>query len=318
MLLVREQLGEDAIIVDTQDAEGPQGARVTAAVERDEDPFEDLTAVGIGVIEIITDALERHGAPAELTDRLVDEATMIEEADATKALAYALAEVFRFDPLPPGAADRPLILVGPPGVGKTVGCVKLAARAALNDLKDGQEDDGPAQSANRLPVNLIGADKVKIGAMEQLALYAERLGAHMAVVSDGKSLAQTLEKLPKGEMVVVDTPGTNPFNLEEMAHLVDLAESAEMEPVLVLTAGRDADEATDLAKAFRPVGATRLLITGYDIARRLGSMLAAAQASDLPLSDIGRSPRIADGFQPLDAETLAQMLLPNSSKVQGV
>ena len=319
MLLVREQLGEDAIIVDTHDAEGPQGARVTAAIEREDDPFEDLTAASVGVIETITDALERHGAPPALTDRLVDEASMIEETDATKALAYALEEVFRFDPLPDGSADRPLILVGPPGVGKTVGCVKLAARAALNDLKSDPDDaDLPAEkSENRLPVNLIGADKVKIGAMEQLALYADRLGAHMAVVSDGKALAQTLQKLPKGDLVVVDTPGTNPFNLEEMAHIVDLAEAADMEPVLVLTAGRDAEEAADLAKAFRPVGATRLLITGYDIARRLGSMLAAAQASGLSLSDIGRSPRIADGFQPLDPATLAQMLLPNSSKVQG-
>jgi len=318
MLLVREQLGEDAIIVATQDTEGPQGARVTAAVEQEEDPFEGLAATDIDVLETITAALERHGAPPDLTDRLVDEASMVEDSDPTKALTYALEEVFQFNPLPVNAANGPLILIGPPGVGKTVGCVKLAARAALQDLQ--QEEDEAIdhrKSGNRLPVNLVGADKAKIGALEQLALYADKLGAHMVVVSDGKGLAKALAKLPSNELVVIDTPGTNPFNLEELAHIVDLAEATEMEPVLVLTAGRDAEEATDLAKAFRPAGATRLLITGYDVARRLGSMLAAAQASGLALSDIGRSPRIADGFVPLDAETLARMLLPNSSQPQG-
>ena len=320
MLLVREQLGDDAIIVDTHESDGPQGARVTAAVEQEDDPFADLVSGNMDVLEAITSALERHGAPPELTDRLVDEASMVEASDPTKALTFALEEVFRFDPLPLGGTKQPLILIGPPGVGKTVGCVKLAARAALQDLQQNEEVEQTGKEhvpGNRLPVNLVGADKAKIGAMEQLALYADKLGANMLVVSDGKALAKALQKLPDGELVVVDTPGTNPFNLEELAHIVDLSEAAEMEPVLVLTAGRDAEEAADLAKAFRPAGATRLLITGYDIARRLGSMLAAAQASGLALSDIGRSPRIADGFEPLDAATLARMLLPNSSKTQG-
>lgn len=316
MTLVREQLGDDAIIVATQESGGPQGARVTAAVEQEDDPFEALGG-DIDVIEAITEALERHGTPPELTDRLVDEASMLEESDPVKALTHALAEVFRFDPLPEDSNGRPLILIGPLGVGKTVGCVKLAARAALKDpgtealIQD--ETDGRV-ATNRLPVHLVGADKLKIGAMEQLALYADKLGANMIVVSDGKVLSKALKKLPPDEVIVIDTPGTNPFNLEELAHIVELAEAADMDPVLVLTAGRDAEEAADLAKAFRPAGATRLLITGYDIARRLGSMLAAAVASDLALSDIGRSPRIADGFQPLDAATLARMLLPKPKK----
>ena len=320
MLLVREQLGEDAIIVATHESDGPQGARVTAAVEREDDPFEDLGTSDVDVLETITSALEKHGAPPELTDRLVDEASMVEEKDPAKALAYALAEVFQFNPLPVGNANHPLILIGPPGVGKTVGCVKLAARAALQDLHehDLETDAMPSRaSGNRLPVNLVGADKAKIGAIEQLALYADKLGAQMVVVSDGKGLANALNKLPENELIVVDTPGTNPFNLEELARIVELSEAAALEPVLVLTAGRDAEEATDLAKAFRPAGATRLLITGYDIARRLGSMLAAAQASGLALSDIGRSPRIADGFEPLNVSTLARMLLPSTSKPQG-
>lgn len=319
MTLVREQLGDDAIIVATHESGGPQGARVTAAVEREEDPF-DTPGNGIDVIEAITEALQRHGTPPELTDRLVDEASMVEESDPVKALTHALSEVFRFDPLPEEPAGRPLILIGPPGVGKTVGCVKLAARAALKDPRTEEliqdETDG-RNATNRLPVHMIGADKLKIGAMEQLALYADKLGANMVVVGDGKALAKALAKFPPDELIVIDTPGTNPFNLEELAHIVELAEAGELEPILVLTAGRDAEEAADLAKAFRPAGATRLLITGYDIARRLGSMLAAAVASDLALSDIGRSPRIADGFEPLDPATLARMLLPKSKKSHG-
>lgn len=312
MLLVREQLGDRAIIVDTYDSGGPQGARVTAAIDQKDDPYELEQENSADLLDVITDALESHGAPPDLTDRLVNEASMVETSDAEEALAYALGEVFQFDPLPSNLDARPLILIGPPGTGKTVSCAKLAARAALETLASGQTQPAHTAIENTAPVSLIAADTVRLGAVEQLSLYAERLGARLFVASDAQALEAALAQCRKGELVVIDTPGVNPYKLEDIAAIVELTEAMPMDPVLVLTAGRDAEEAADLAKAFRPIGPSRLLITGFDIARRLGSMLAAAEASDLALSDIGRSPAIADGFEPLDPMKLARLILPHN------
>lgn len=316
MLLVREQLGDRAIIVDTYDSGGPQGARVTAAIDQKDDPYELEQESAADLLDVITDALESHGAPPDLTDRLVNEASMVETSNAEEALAYALGEVFQFDPLPSTVDARPLILIGPPGTGKTVSCAKLAARAALETLANSQAEGGSEGSyalpENKAPVSLIAADTVRLGAVEQLSLYAERLGARLFVAGDAASLEAALAQCRKGELVVIDTPGVNPYKLEEIASIVELTDTMPMDPVLVLTAGRDAEEAADLAKAFRPIGPSRLVITGFDIARRLGSMLAAAEASDLALSDIGRSPAIADGFEPLDPLKLARLILPQN------
>lgn len=317
MVLVREQLGDDAIIVATHDSDGPQGARVTAAVEQEDEPYA-IPDDGAGEIpNLLTDALERHGAPPDLTDRLVNEAAMIEAESATDALAHALAAVFRFNPLPVSGDAPPLLLIGPPGAGKTVSGAKLAARAVLNEIGDpGALTKSDHEQTDRArdkaaPVALIAADFTRLGAVEQLRLYADRLGARFFTAEDAHALSEALAQRPDGALAVIDTAGVNPFKLEELAALVELSKSAPMEPVLVLTAGRDAEEAADLAKAFRPVEPRRLLITGYDIARRLGSMLAAAEASDLALSELGASPVIGDGFEPLDAHKLAALLLPN-------
>ncbi len=304
MALVREQLGDDAIIVATQEEEGSRSARITAAVDRkeDRDPFDAEGDAALDTLEQITVALERHGTPRELTDRLVGTASFLGDSSPVEALAYALDEEFNFNPLPekPGASG-PIMMIGPPGTGKTVACAKLAARVALAYTPDNEED---------LPVNLVAADPVRVGAVEQLKMYAERLGANLYVAAEPSALAAALTQCRKNEMVLIDTPGTNPFNLEELARIVELAEAMDLEPVMVLGAGRDAEEAAEVATAFRPVGPKRLLITGYDVARRLGSMLAAADACGLALSNVGRSPQITDGFEALSPKGLARLLLP--------
>ncbi|MBP5856112.1 hypothetical protein KAJ83_03765 [Marivibrio halodurans] len=303
--LVREALGEDAIIVATQeDDEIERGARVTAAVEESEedgldqwDGAEDQA----DALERITALLEHHGCPRALTDRLVLAAADTEETDPTLALAGALDQLFAFRPLPEEPGGKPLLLIGPPGVGKTVTCAKIAARVAIS------YDERQEQA----PVVLIAADPMRVGAVEQLRAYADRLGATLRIAEDASVLSHVLGSCGRRDLVIIDTPGTNPYDLQELAFLIELAEAGEMEPVLLLGAGRDAEEAIDLAKAFRPVEARRLLATGLDLSHRLGALLAAADAGRLAFSDVSRSPRIADGLKPLNPLTLARLLLPD-------
>jgi len=191
------------------------------------------------------------------------------------------------------------MLIGPPGVGKTVSCAKIAARAAL---------------AGDFDINLVAADPVRVTAIDQLRAYADRLDATFYEAPDAESLGSILTHIKRKEMVVIDTPGTNPYNMKDLAHLVELAEAGKPLTVLVLTAGRDAQEAADLAEAFRPVGPTILLTTGLDMAKRLGSVLSAADAAGISLTDVSMAPEIGAGLTPLDPALLARLLLPNEAK----
>lgn len=303
MLLVREHLGDEAIIVSTHEAEGSEGARVIAAIEQEDDALDLEERAGLE--EAITAALESHGAPPELTDRIVMESSMIEETDPARALAHALATVFDFSPIDVTETNARFALIGPPGTGKTVTCAKLAAQRALH--KADTDPDGPLDNA--AATVLVATDTRRLGAGDQLRLYADRLGASVAEAGDGGDMRAILSETPEGTMVVVDTAGTNPYDLEEVAALVDVTEAGALEKILVLGAGRDHEEAADLATAFRPVRPSRLLITGFDIARRLGAMLAAAHAADLKLCNISRSPAIGEPMEPLTAEALARLLM---------
>jgi flagellar biosynthesis protein FlhF len=164
---------------------------------------------------------------------------------------------------------------------------------------------------------LVAADPMRVGAREQLQAYAERLGADLKRADDAQALADVLGRCGRRDMVVIDTPGTNPYDLEELAYVIELAGAGDVEPILLLGAGRDAEEAADLAKAFRPVEATRLLATGLDLSHRLGSLLAAADSGRLAFADVSASPRIAQGLKPLNPLTLARLLLPDEEAETG-
>lgn len=295
MTLVRDQLGEDAIIVATQEDGGGQGVRVTAAMEQDDPLFEDIPTSGPDedILEHLTDVLERHGTPIELTDRIIDSISGSDKNTPLEYLTEGLSEVFKFAPIKNNPGQPPILLIGPPGVGKTVSCAKLATSCALNDDE----------------ANIIGMDHMRIAAHDQLSGYAQHIGAKLFKAEEGKSLTAILTKMDRDDIIFIDTPGTNPYSLEDVAYLVELAETMTVEPVLVLNAGRDGEEASDLSTAFRPVGPKRLIITGYDIARRLGSMLAAADAANMALANLSPGPQLTDKLEELSAEKLARRML---------
>ncbi len=89
-----------------------------------------------------------------------------------------------------------------------------------------------------------------------------------------------------------------------------IAATAQAAVTLVLPAGLCPHEAADLARAYRRAGASHLVATRLDHARRLGSVLAAADAGQLCLAEAGVGPGAADGLLPLTPEFLAARLLP--------
>lgn len=306
MELVRQTLGPNAIIVATHEDEANRGARVTAAVDPAEQDF-DFFSEGASeqTLEFLTQVLEQHRVPNLLIDRLVNAAAEGSDSTPCDVLAGALDTVFDFTDLPRKAGGPPIMFIGPPGVGKTVSCAKLAAQVTLSDDKDVPT-----------PVNLIAADPVRVGAVAQLQAYADKLDATLYETPDAAALSSLLTKLRRTEMAIIDTPGSNPYEMNDLAHLVELSEAGQTETVLVLSAGRDAEEAAELAEAFRPVGATRLVMTGLDVARRLGSLLAAADAGGLSIANVSLAPEIGHGLTPLDSMGLAKLLLPDD-KAQG-
>ncbi|MBL8705458.1 MAG: hypothetical protein JNM30_11460 [Rhodospirillales bacterium] len=305
MRLVRDQLGPDAIIVSSQPADKGKGVIVTAAIEQAPEPVVATPAVAADPVERMTETLANHGTPGAIADRLlaVVAKALSRTSDPAIAMGAALDSVFGFAPLgtpePARRGGRPVMLVGPPAVGKTVTVAKLAARAVMA----------------RKPVMLVTMDTRRAGAVDQLAAFARVLKVDLGEAADAEGLKHFLRSAGD-QAVIVDTPGVNPFNAAEMAEIAAAAEAVHAEPVLLMPAGLDVADSAEIAEAFAAIGAGRMIATRVDLARRLGGLLSAAQAGRLAFAEVSVTPQIADGLSPLNPVALARLLLPWAAKAE--
>lgn len=288
MALVRAQLGGDAIIVSTED--GDDGLmRVTAAVEPAELP---ATGNDPDVIDALSEALAEHGVAPALVEKILGAALPFETEDPLLALSGAFTSVFRFAPL--DTKERPLLMVGPPGAGKTVSIAKLAARAVMAGK----------------PVRLVTADIVRAGGIEQLEAFARVLKLPLQRAESAARLAPLARQTAPQELLLIDTPGINPYSAGDRRELTLLLEASGGEPVLVLPAGGDSFDSIEMARIFRDLGASRMIVTRLDMVRRLGSVIAAADALNLAFAEAGISADIASGLTTIDPVVLARFILP--------
>lgn len=300
MRQIKSALGEEAIIVSTR--EGPGGyIRVTAAVEQESpapEPVKKPTRLfdEEEIVEMITDAVLKHRVPAAVSDKIIAAAAAQAANDPREALALALEEVFPFKDLQ-GKKPRPVVLVGPPGAGKTLMAAKLAAEAVLNGLR-------PA---------VVTTDIARAGGVEQLQAFLDILALPLHQAEDAKGLKAVLETI-KAPQVIIDTGGLNPFDPQEMKGLARLLSVVDMEPVLVLPAGTDAEESAEMAMTFGVLGVKKLVPTRLDFARRLGGLLSAADKAGLAFTSGSHTPQVANGIVKMDAARLAAFLLPYVAK----
>lgn len=304
MAQIRAVLGDRAVIVATREDENG-GIRVTAAVDEPEIEAQPAAPAirpveappPASAVDAAYRAFRTHGVPAIIGERLLDLVAGIDTDDPATALAAALRQTFRFAPMTlAGTAERrepSLMVVGPPGAGKTQTLAKMAAAAVMAGRQ----------------VCLITTDTARAGGAGRLPAFAEALQLTVAEADGAQALADTLRRFAGVDLALVDSAGRNHFDGDEMADLCRLAGAGSVEPVLVVPAGLDAVEAGDIGAAYKDIGASRVIANRLDMTRRLGSVLAVAYGADLAFAGFGITARIKDGLMPADALSLARLFL---------
>lgn len=273
---VRLELGDEAVILSTKRVNG--GIEIAAATEPVEDMPEPLPPLATPIDAAREAALIWHGVPSPLHADLGGD-----------DFAEALAGKFRFDALPLG--EVPLLLAGPPGAGKTLTIAKLAARLTLNGQR---------------PM-VVTADGARAGAVEQLAAFTKLLDLDLTVAPHPATLAKAMARRDASRPVLIDAPGMDALDHAEHEMLLDLASAAGAAIALVLPANLDPHEAADIAEAHVQAGATHLVATRLDRARRIGAVLAAGH--HLAIAECGTGAGVADGLAAPDPQMLAARLL---------
>lgn len=316
MRMVKESLGEDAIIIATKEEQGGKSVRVTAAIDPMEEEFNDFEqdfegretsqeedwlyhddSDEEGVVEELTEVMLKHAVPEDVTDHIISCASVMGITNPGDALATALENLFKFSPLPVQAYPKAFMMVGPPGSGKTLTVAKMAARACMNGLS----------------VSVITTDTIRAGGIEQLSAFTNLLDISLHEAEDLKTLKIKLaEQEGEFDQILIDTAGANPFNAEDIKTLARLTLSNDIEPLLVLPAGTDADEAGEMARIFATAGVNLLIPSRVDIVRRLGSLLSAAHHGGMSFADVSNTPQVAEGLSALTSRKLTKMLMPHA------
>lgn len=288
--IVRREMGPDAIIVSTA-AGRNGGVEVTAAAEGAPPPVVDYG----NPVDVIGAALDDHATPRKLQDKIIELVERSEQDHPVDALRWALDKMFQFTPLPV-TAKKPVVLIGVPGVGKTVTVAKLAARCVMQ---------GHAAIC-------ITTDSQRAGAVEQLEAFTKILKIDLLRAKNAASLGDALLAAGGDKNIFIDTAGINIWQDQDRQQLQEIIKLCQTDPIFVCAAGIEPRDAAEIAKVFQDLGAKQMLLTRLDMTRRYGSILAAAEAGNFRLGDVSISAHVADGLSSLDAEKLARIYLPST------
>jgi flagellar biosynthesis protein FlhF len=189
---------------------------------------------------------------------------------------------------------KPLIMVGPPGSGKSTCVAKLAART----IASGHE------------VLLISADAERCGGADQLAALAKRLSARFETVTTLGDLNELiLEARQRGIVVFVDAPSACPAQPADMRATARMINETRVEAVLCLPADMRPDDMEELAQAYQAMGIKRAIATRLDLTARRATVLQALKMANLALAQISATPYISGGVAIATASRLASLLL---------
>ena len=206
-----------------------------------------------------------------------------------------------------GDGDGPAVIMvlGVNGAGKTTSIAKLARVL----LRDGRS------------VLLAAADTYRAGAREQLAIWAERLGADFVGGTQGGDPAavayDAIESASarKIDVVIVDTAGrlhTHADLMEELRKMARVVgrkrDGAPHETLLVLdgTVGQNAlQQGRQFAEA---VPVTGIVLTKLDGTAKGGAVLRVQSELGLPVRWIGTGEQL-DDLEPFDRERFVERIL---------
>jgi len=193
------------------------------------------------------------------------------------------------------SSPRVTALVGPCGSGKTTTLVKLAVQYGL---------------AIRRPVLLLSVDTFRIAAAAQLRSFAAILGVGVRVLETVGALAQAVEENRSKDLILVDTPGFGPADMEADCGLAQfLSSRSDIDTQLVLSSSMKAADVTRMVDRFEIFRPQRLLFTRLDETESLGPIFNEAARTRKPLSFFANGQRIPEDLEAVTWDRLVERLL---------
>lgn len=266
---IRRELGPNALIVSTE--EGLGEVTVIAAIDRHLQPLCEQET-----FSEIKKCLIWHRTPRPVIDHLLNQTNL--EGNVPEVLSRIFRGNLNVPSLNTILNDgSPLMFIGPPGVGKTLALIKVAAQCMME---------------NR-PVQVISTDRQKSGGCAQIESLCEALGVKVSVIENPMLLHRAIEENKSQNLLLIDTPATNPFDINDRTRLHKLVDSCKTTVVLVMPSRGDHEFCEEMESAFKGFLPQYMILSQLDLTQRLGHVLTRILDSQYPLIAVGQMAEVA-------------------------
>ncbi len=246
--------------------------------------------------------------------------------DVIKAVREEIARILPPDPTPIRLVNgKPtvILIVGVNGTGKTTSTAKLAhylqGKGGSHEPPAG--DLGQSPLPRRPHVMLAAADTFRAAAIEQLGIWATRLGVEMIqgqYNADPAALCYEAYQAAAGrkiEFLLCDTAGRMHTKMNLMAELQKVKRTlakhdpdAPHETLLVVDATTGGNALSQAREFQNAIGLTGLIVTKLDGSGKGGIVVAIQSELGIPTRFVGTGEQI-DDFAPFDgSKFVAEML----------
>ncbi len=199
------------------------------------------------------------------------------------------------------------VFVGPSGHGKTASLVKLASHMVICEKKS---------------VAIVTTDTRKLGAAEQLKIYAQILNVPFAVIRRKQDWQILDQKLAKVDAIFVDSPGMNLKAINETDFLRDIMppETGGRSIHYVQSALARDEAAFEAASRYKMLGIDDVIFTNIDETTHHGIIFNFQQKFDIPLHSFGIGTQIPEDFEPATKERVVDLIfkLTNMRKQEAI
>ena len=193
---------------------------------------------------------------------------------------------------------RIISFVGPTGSGKTTTLAKLAAQYLF---------------ADKLNIGILTTDTYRIGATQQLKIYAGIMDLPVKVVSGEEDFNESLDLFAEKDIILIDTPGKS---CRDKNYLMKLKKffsiDSPIETNLILNITADQENMIETVKKFGIINYDSIIFTKLDEVNNFGSIYNIIDYAGKPVFYVTKGQNVPQDIEEVNPAKLARLIIKNS------
>lgn len=187
------------------------------------------------------------------------------------------------------------VFMGPSASGKSSTLVKYAAHLVVKESKK---------------IAIVSADTLKVGAVDQMRIFAQILNVPFAVVRNQLDWHRVLAALTNVDYILVDFPGLGLKSVEELSWVKNLLPPKELEPALhlVLSCLTKDSDLTEIGKRYRVTDFKDVIFTNIDESIQHGSIYNFMTRFHVGIHSFGCGPKVPEDYEVASRERLLDLI----------